>query len=104
MAQALKATARQLEVPVLALVQLNRAVEGRVSRIPMLSDLRESGGIEQAADQVMFLYREELYEKETAQKGVAEVHIAKNRDGRLGVVPLVFHEETTAFRNLAVGR
>jgi len=103
-AQALKATARQLEVPVLALAQLNRAVEGRVSRIPMLSDLRESGGIEQAADQVLFLYREELYEKETSKKGVAEVHIAKNRDGRLGMVPLAFHEETTAFRNLAVGR
>lgn len=99
--QALKAMAQQLEVPVLALAQLNRSVEGRVKRVPVLSDLRESGGIEQAADQVLLLYREELYNKETSKKGVVEVHVAKNRDGRLGMIPLVFRDETTTFLNLA---
>lgn len=100
-AQALKAMAQQLDVPVLALAQLNRSVEGRVKRVPVLSDLRESGGIEQAADQVLFLYREELYNKETNKKGIVEVHVAKNRDGRLGTIPLVFRDETTTFLNLA---
>jgi replicative DNA helicase len=97
----LKALARELDVPVLALSQLSRAVEGRVSRVPMLSDLRESGSIEQDADIVMFIYREELYDKDTDKKGIAEVHLAKHRNGPLGVVPLRFDNRTTTFQNLA---
>jgi replicative DNA helicase len=97
----LKALARELDVPVLALSQLSRAVEGRVSHVPMLSDLRESGSIEQDADIVMFIYREELYDKETDKKGIAEIHLAKHRNGPLGVVPLRFEMRTTTFQNLA---
>lgn len=96
----LKALARELDVPVLALSQLSRAVEGRVSRVPMLSDLRESGSLEQDADVVMFIYREELYDKETDKKGIAEIHIAKHRNGPTGVVPLRFETRTTTFQNL----
>jgi replicative DNA helicase len=96
----LKALARELNVPVIALSQLSRAVEGRVSHVPMLSDLRESGSIEQDADIVMFIYREELYDKETDKKGIAEIHIAKHRNGPLGVVPLRFENRTTTFQNL----
>lgn len=97
----LKALARELDVPVIALSQLSRAVEGRVSHVPMLSDLRESGSIEQDADIVMFIYREELYDKETDKKGIAEIHLAKHRNGPLGVVPLRFEARTTTFQNLA---
>lgn len=96
----LKALARELNVPVIALSQLSRAVEGRTSHIPMLSDLRESGSIEQDADIVMFIYREELYDRETDKKGIAELHIAKHRNGPLGVIPLRFEARTTRFQNL----
>jgi replicative DNA helicase len=96
----LKALARELNVPVIALSQLSRAVEGRQSHVPMLSDLRESGSIEQDADIVMFIYREELYDKETDKKGIAEIHIAKHRNGPLGVIPLRFEARTTRFQNL----
>jgi replicative DNA helicase len=96
----LKALARELNVPVIALSQLSRAVEGRQSHVPMLSDLRESGAIEQDADIVMFIYREELYDKETDKKGIAEIHIAKHRNGPLGIIPLRFEARTTRFRNL----
>jgi replicative DNA helicase len=96
----LKALARELNVPVIALSQLSRAVEGRTSHVPMLSDLRESGSIEQDADIVMFIYREELYDKETDKKGIAEIHIAKHRNGPLGVIPLRFEPSTTRFQNL----
>ncbi|RRR72091.1 MAG: replicative DNA helicase [Candidatus Viridilinea halotolerans] len=96
----LKALARELNVPVIALSQLSRAVEGRQSHVPMLSDLRESGSIEQDADIVMFIYREELYDKETDKKGIAEIHIAKHRNGPLGIVPLHFEARTTRFQNL----
>lgn len=96
----LKALARELNVPVIALSQLSRAVEGRTSHVPMLSDLRESGSIEQDADIVMFIYREELYDKETDKKGIAELHIAKHRNGPIGVVPLRFEANTTRFQNL----
>ena len=68
--------------------------------MPMLSDLRESGSIEQDADIVMFIYREELYDRETDKKGIAEVHIAKHRNGPLGIVPLRFDVSTTRFQNL----
>ena len=96
----LKALARELNVPVMALSQLSRAVEGRTSHIPMLSDLRESGSIEQDADIVMFIYREELYDKETDKKGIAELHIAKHRQGPIGVVPLRFDAAMTRFDTL----
>jgi replicative DNA helicase len=96
----LKALARELNVPVIALSQLSRAVEGRQSHVPMLSDLRESGSIEQDADIVMFIYREELYDKETEKKGIAEIHLAKHRNGPLGIVPLRFEARTTRFQNL----
>ncbi len=96
----LKALAREVDVPVIAISQLSRAVEGRTNHVPMLSDLRESGSIEQDADLVLFIYREELYDKETDKKGVAEIHIAKHRNGPLGVVPLRFDSTTTSFQNL----
>jgi replicative DNA helicase len=96
----LKGLARELNVPVLALSQLSRAVEGRTSHIPMLSDLRESGSIEQDADIVMFIYREELYDQETDKKGIAEIHMAKHRNGPLGRIPLRFDAKTTRFQNL----
>ncbi|GAB4111710.1 MAG: replicative DNA helicase [Roseiflexaceae bacterium] len=97
----LKALARELNVPVLALSQLSRAVEGRTSHVPMLSDLRESGSIEQDADIVMFIYREELYDQNTDKKGIAEVHIAKHRNGPVGVVPMRFEAATTRFADLS---
>lgn len=96
----LKALAREINVPVIAISQLSRAVEGRTSHVPMLSDLRESGSIEQDADLVMFIYREELYDKDSDKKGIAEIHIAKHRNGPLGIVPLRFEPSTTRFQNL----
>lgn len=97
----LKNLARELDTPVLALSQLSRAVEGRTSKVPMLSDLRESGNLEQDADMVMFLYREELYNAETDKKGIAELHIAKHRNGQVGVVPMRFEPSTTKFSDLS---
>lgn len=96
----LKALARELNIPVIALSQLSRAVEGRQNHVPMLSDLRESGSIEQDADIVMFIYREELYDEDTDQKGIAEIHLAKHRNGPIGVVPLRFFHGTTRFADL----
>jgi replicative DNA helicase len=100
--RSLKALARELNIPVLALSQLSRAVEGRTSHVPVLADLRESGSIEQDADMVMFIYREEMYDKDTDKKGIAELHIAKHRNGPLGTVSLFFDQRTTRFRNMAV--
>jgi replicative DNA helicase len=100
--RSLKAIARELNIPVLALSQLSRAVEGRTSHVPVLADLRESGSIEQDADMVMFIYREEMYDKDTDKKGIAELHIAKHRNGPLGVVSLFFDQRTTRFRNMSV--
>lgn len=96
----LKALARELDVPVIALSQLNRGVEGRQSKVPMLSDLRESGDLEQDADIVMFIYREELYERDTDKCGIAEIHIAKHRNGSVAVIPLRFEAHTTKFTSL----
>ncbi len=96
----LKALAKELDCPIVALSQLSRAVEGRQSKVPMLSDLRESGGLEQDADVVLFLYREELYDRETDKLGIAEVHIAKHRNGPIGVVPMRFDKSTTRFEDL----
>ena len=99
-ARGLKNLAKELNVPVLALCQLSRAVEGRTSHVPMLSDLRESGEIEQSADQVAFIYRHEMYERDTDQKGIAELHIAKHRNGPCGVSPMRFDACTTRFMDL----
>jgi replicative DNA helicase len=99
-ARGLKDLAKELNVPMLALCQLSRAVEGRTSHVPMLSDLRESGELEQSADVVMFIYREEMYEQETDRRGTAELHIAKHRHGPLGVIPVRFDAATTRFFNL----
>lgn len=99
--RSLKALARELNIPVIALSQLSRAVEGRTSHVPVLADLRESGSIEQDADLVMFIYREEMYDKDTDKKGIAEIHIAKHRNGPLGAVSLFFDQRTTRFRDLA---
>ncbi|MFI3200083.1 MAG: replicative DNA helicase [Eubacteriales bacterium] len=96
----LKAVARELHVPVVALSQLSRAVEQRTSRKPMLSDLRDSGAIEQDADVVMFIYREDYYEPDTEKKGIAEIIIAKQRNGPIGSVELAWLPDTTRFANI----
>ena len=96
----LKRMARRFGCPVLALSQLNRSVENRMDKRPMLSDLRDSGAIEQDADVVLFLYREEYYYPDTEQKGTCEVQISKQRNGATGVVRLGFSAETAYFYNL----
>lgn len=96
----LKALARELNVPVLALSQLSRAVEARNPQVPQLSDLRDSGSIEQDADVVMFLYREDYYNKDTERLGIADVLIRKHRNGPVGEVELFWHPEQLVFRSL----
>jgi replicative DNA helicase len=100
--RSLKALAKELGIPVLALSQLNRALEKRPDKRPLLSDLRESGSIEQDADTVIFLYREEVYEKDKEEaKGVAEVIVGKQRNGPIGTATAAFLHEFTRFENLA---
>ena len=99
--RSLKALARELKVPVVALSQLSRSVESRQVKKPMLSDLRESGSLEQDADIVMFLYREDYYDQETENKNITDVIIAKHRNGPIDTVKLFFHKEFTRFRGIA---
>jgi replicative DNA helicase len=103
MSRGLKIMARELEVPVVALSQLSRNLEARADKRPMLADLRESGSIEQDADVVMFLYRDELYNPESPDRGTAEVIIAKHRSGPTGVTQLAFLDHYTRFANMARG-
>jgi len=99
--RALKGLAKELNIPVVALSQLSRAVENRKPPIPVLADLRESGAIEQDADIVMFIYREEVYDPDTDDKGIAKILIRKHRNGPIGEISLQFHDRYAKFHNLA---
>ncbi len=98
--RSLKGLAKELHVPVLALSQLSRAPEGRANRRPLLSDLRESGALEQDADVVMFIFREEQYDPRPENENLAEIIIGKQRNGPTGVVKLAFLKQCTRFANL----
>ncbi|MGB0909021.1 MAG: replicative DNA helicase [Nitrospirales bacterium] len=98
--RSLKALAKELDIPIIALSQLSRAVENRKPPIPVLADLRESGAIEQDADVVMFIYREEVYDSDTEEKGIAQILVRKHRNGPIGEPRLQFHDRYAAFKNL----
>ncbi|MGH2768088.1 MAG: replicative DNA helicase [Actinomycetota bacterium] len=101
--RSLKILARDLEVPVIAVSQLSRNLEHRTEKRPLLADLRDSGSLEQDSDLVLFIYRDEVYNPDSSQRGIAEVHIAKHRNGPIGKVELAFLEHYTKFANLARG-
>jgi replicative DNA helicase len=100
--RALKNLAREVNIPVVAASQLSRALESRQDKRPMLSDLRDSGSIEQDADVVMFIYRDQVYNPETDQPNIAELIVAKHRNGPTGMVPLYFRNELAQFLEVEV--
>ena len=103
-ARSIKSLAKELDIPVIAISQLSRVVEVTGSRRPQLSHLRESGELEQVSDLVIFIYRDDYYNAETDKKNIAEIIIAKHRNGPIGTIELFFHREHSKFGNLARSR
>ena len=101
--RSLKAIAKEFSLPMVVLSQLNRGLERRIEKRPMMSDLRESGALEQDADLIFFIYRDEVYNEDTVDKGIAEISIAKHRNGEIGMRRLAFIGQYTKFANLALG-